>query len=338
MAVLVTGGAGYIGSHMVHRLVEDDESVVVIDNLSTGFRWALPAGVPLIEGDIADMALCRDVMRRFHVEEIIHFAASTVVSESVVAPLRYYANNTCALRNLLDAACQHGVERLIFSSTAAVYGTAAQVVDEDAPVRPISPYGASKMMGERIIADANQAGGPNYVILRYFNVAGADPAGRTGQSTKAATHLIKVACQAALGQRPGLCVFGTDYPTPDGTGVRDYIHVSDLIDAHSLALDHLRRDGPSEVFNCAYGHGFSVLQVIDAVRRAAGVDFPVNHAPRRPGDPAALIARADKIKTVLGWQPRFDDLDTIVRHALAWERNLTQFEGETRHEHVLLRH
>jgi len=323
MTVLVTGGAGYIGSHVVHDLVERGEDVVVLDNLSTGFRSAVPKGVPLFVGDAGSERLCTEIIRRLGVEEIMHFAASTVVPDSVADPLSYYANNTCVLRSLMDAAARAGVARMIFSSTAAVYGAPGTViVDENAPLKPISPYGASKMMSERIIADAAEAGGPAYVILRYFNVAGADPEGRAGQSTAGATHLIKVACEAAIGRRPRLSVFGTDFPTPDGTAIRDYIHVSDLSAAHRDALDHLRSGGGSDVFNCGYGHGFSVHEVIAAVKRVSGVDFPVTHEARRAGDPIALVAAADKIRAGLGWRPRFDDLDTIVAHALAWERHL----------------
>jgi len=325
MTILVTGGAGYIGSHMVHDLLERGEQVVVLDNLSTGFRWAVPPDATLIEGNTGNERLCTEIIRRFGVDEIIHFAASTVVPESVARPLAYYANNTCGLRSLMAAATRCGVERVIFSSTAAVYGTPDDVVvDEDAPLKPISPYGASKMMSERIIADAESAGGPAYVILRYFNVAGADPTGRTGQSTKAATHLIKAASQAAAGLRAELTVFGTDYPTPDGTCIRDYIHVSDLSAAHLAALAYLRGGGASDVFNCGYGHGFSVHQVIAAVKRAAGVDFPVRQGARRPGDPAALVAAAQKVRSVLGWRPRFDDLEIIAAHALAWEYHLAE--------------
>ena len=325
MSVLVTGGAGYIGSHVVHDLLDRGERVVVLDNLSSGFRWAVPEAADLIVGDAGDAQLVSEAIDRFGIDEIIHFAASTVVPESVANPLAYYANNTCVLRSLMDVASRAGIARVIFSSTAAVYGTPQNAfVDETARLKPISPYGASKMMSERIIADAQAAGGPAYAILRYFNVAGADPAGRAGQSTRGATHLIKVACEAATGQRPGVTVFGTNYPTPDGTCIRDYIHVSDLSAAHLDALDHLRGGGEPDVFNCGYGHGFSVYEVIAAVKEVSGVDFPVALGKRRLGDPIALIAAADKIRAKLGWRPRFDDLETIVAHALAWERHLIE--------------
>jgi UDP-glucose 4-epimerase len=324
MTILVTGGAGYIGSHMVHELADAGEPVVVLDNLSTGFRFLIPAAVPFVTGSTGDRELVIKTVRQYGVTAIIHFAASIVVPDSVRDPLGYYRNNTMNTCALIDAAIEAGVRQVIFSSTAAVYGNA-----DDAPIRenmvtvPISPYGTSKLMSEIMLHDAGKAHGLRFVILRYFNVAGADPRGRTGQSSPGATHLIKVACEAALGKRPGLSVYGTDYPTPDGTCIRDYIHVSDLVRAHSAALGHLRRDGASATFNCGYGRGASVFEVIDAVRRASGRDFPVEIAPRRAGDPPALVADANRIRSTLPWQPQFQDLDTIVAHALAWERKLT---------------
>jgi UDP-glucose 4-epimerase len=321
MTVLVTGGAGYIGSHMVHELVDGGESVVVLDNLSTGFRFLMPAGVPLVIGSTGDRYLVAKTIRQHDVTAIIHFAASIVVPDSVRDPLGYYRNNTLNTCNLVDVAIECGVRQVIFSSTAAVYGNAEHVpVREDEPTAPISPYGTSKLMSEIMLHDAGKAHGLRFVVLRYFNVAGADPHGRTGQSTPQATHLIKVACEAALGKRAGMDVFGTDYPTPDGTCLRDYIHVSDLVRAHSAALAHLRAGGTSAAFNCGYGRGASVLEVIDSVKRMSGVDFPVTIRGRRAGDPAALIANVDRIHATLDWQPRFQDLDTIVAHALAWER------------------
>jgi len=321
MTVLVTGGAGYIGSHMVHELVDGGESVVVLDNLSTGFRFLMPAGVPLVIGSTGDRYLVAKTIRQHDVTAIIHFAASIVVPDSVRDPLGYYRNNTLNTCNLVDVAIECGVRQVIFSSTAAVYGNAEHVpVREDEPTAPISPYGTSKLMSEIMLHDAGKAHGLRFVVLRYFNVAGADPHGRTGQSTPQATHLIKVACEAALGKRAGMDVFGTDYPTPDGTCLRDYIHVSDLVRAHSAALAHLRHGGTSAAFNCGYGRGASVLEVIDSVKRMSGVDFPVTIRGRRAGDPAALIANVDRIHATLDWQPRFQDLDTIVAHALAWER------------------
>jgi UDP-glucose 4-epimerase len=325
MTILVTGGAGYIGSHMVHELVDAGEPVVVLDNLSTGFRSALPKTVPLVIGDVGDEALAADLVRTHGVTEIIHFAASIVVPDSVRDPLGYYKNNTVNARALIEVAVKTGVRRFIFSSTAAVYGNPATVpVREDAQPAPMSPYGSSKLMSETILRDVGVAHGLQYVILRYFNVAGADPAQRTGQATVGATHLIKVAVETALGQRQQIEVYGTDYPTPDGTCIRDYIHVSDLCRAHSMALAHLREGGASETFNCGYGHGYSVIEVIDAVKRVSGVDFKVKLAPRRPGDPATIVADATRIRAQLGWQPQFDNLDLIVRHALAWERRLTE--------------
>jgi UDP-glucose 4-epimerase len=324
MTILVTGGAGYIGSHMVHELADAGEPVVVLDNLSTGFRFLIPAAVPFVTGSTGDRELVIKTVRQYGVTAIIHFAASIVVPDSVRDPLGYYRNNTMNTCALIDAAIEAGVRQVIFSSTAAVYGNADDApIRENMPTVPISPYGTSKLMSEIMLHDAGKAHGLRFVILRYFNVAGADPRGRTGQSSPGATHLIKVACEAALGKRPGLSVYGTDYPTPDGTCIRDYIHVSDLVRAHSAALGHLRRDGASATFNCGYGRGASVFEVIDAVRRASGRDFPVEIAPRRAGDPPALVADANRIRSTLPWQPQFQDLDTIVAHALAWERKLT---------------
>ena len=323
MAILVTGGAGYIGSHMVHELVDAGEAVVVLDNLATGFDWAVAEGVPLIVGDTGDQPLVASIIAQHEIEAIIHFAASTVVPESVADPLGYYRNNTVNSRALIESAVKGGVRHFIFSSTAAVYGNPERMpVAEDTPTMPMSPYGSSKLMTETMLRDAGHAHGLGYVILRYFNVAGADPQLRTGQSSRNATHLIKVAAEAALGLRPKIDVFGTDFPTPDGTGVRDYIHVSDLARAHSDALRHLRAGGASLTLNCGYGHGFSVLEVIDAVKRVSGVDFRVELAARRPGDPAQVVAAADRARTLLGWRPRLDDLSTIVAHALAWQKRL----------------
>jgi len=327
MTVLVTGGAGYIGSHMVHALVDAGERVVVVDNLSTGFRWAIPAGVPLVVGDTGDAAAMNSLLTQHGVDAIIHFAAWIVVPDSVKDPLGYYRNNTANSRALIEAAVSAGVRNFIFSSTAAVYGNPATApVAEDAPMAPMSPYGSSKLMTEIMLRDAGAAHGLNHVILRYFNVAGADPALRTGQSTPNATHLIKVSVETALGLRPKLQVYGTDYPTHDGTCIRDYIHVSDLVRAHSDALNYLRAGGDSVTLNCGYGRGFSVLEVIDTVKKAAGVDFTVEYAPRRPGDPAQIVAACERARSLLGWQPQLDDLTTIVTHALAWERKLQAFK------------
>jgi UDP-glucose 4-epimerase len=323
MTILVTGGAGYIGSHMVHELVDTGEPVVVLDNLSTGFRFLIPGAVPFVAGSTGDRELVTKTIARYGVTAIIHFAASIVVPESIADPLGYYRNNTMNTCALLDAAIEAGVRQFIFSSTAAVYGNAdGAPVREDAPTLPISPYGSSKLMSEIMLHDTGKAHGLRFVVLRYFNVAGADPKQRTGQATPAATHLIKVACEAALGKRPKLDVFGTDYPTPDGTCVRDYIHVSDLARAHSAALGYLRRGGDSVTLNCGYGHGSSVIEVIAAVRRASGHDFPIAVAGRRAGDPAALVANVDRIRATLDWRPQYANLDTIVAHAFAWERRL----------------
>ncbi|MFN0194107.1 MAG: UDP-glucose 4-epimerase GalE [Aestuariivirga sp.] len=323
MTVLVTGGAGYIGSHMVLALTDAGEDVVVLDNLSTGFWWAVAPGAKLIEGDIGDEALLDKVMQEHRFDAVVHFAGSIVVPDSVSDPLGYYLNNTVKSRALMAAAVRNGIPRFIFSSTAAVYGNpATQPVFENAVPAPISPYGTSKLMTEWMLRDAHAAHGIQYAALRYFNVAGADPKGRTGQSTPRATHLIKVACQTALGQRERMDVFGADYDTPDGTCLRDYIHVSDLIAAHMDALAHLRRGGDSGIFNCGYGKGYSVLEVIRAVEKAHGSSFRVEMAPRRAGDPAAIVAGAERVRSILGWNPRYADLDLIVRSALDWEKHL----------------
>jgi UDP-glucose 4-epimerase len=327
MAVLVTGGAGFIGSHMVLALLDAGREVVVLDNLSTGFRWAVPKAATLVVGDVGDQDLVRTVIRKYQIDAIIHFAGSIVVPESVADPLGYYNNNTVKSRALIEAAVAAGIKNFIFSSTAAVYGNPAEnPVGETAAPAPMSPYGWSKLMTEIMLADASRAHDFRYVALRYFNVAGADPKGRSGQSTPRATHLIKVACETALGQRSHMEVFGTDYPTPDGTCIRDYIHVTDLIRAHAAALDYLTTGGKSDVFNCGYSKGFSVLEVIDAVKRVSGNDFEVRLSPPRPGDPAAIVAGSAKIRQRLGWSPRHDDLDEIVRHALAWEAQLARFK------------
>jgi UDP-glucose 4-epimerase len=323
MTVLVTGGAGYIGSHTVHALVDTGERVVVLDNLSTGFISALPKSMLPIVGDVGDENLVATLIDEHQVEAIIHFAGSTIVPESVRDPLGYYRNNTANSRGLIEAAIKGGVRRFIFSSTAAVYGNPARVpIAEDTPAAPASPYGWSKLMTEIMLRDAGAAHGLDHVILRYFNVAGADPRLRTGLSTPGATHLIKVAVEAALGRRERIDVYGTDYPTPDGTCIRDFIHVSDLAHAHLAALDHLRAGGKSATLNCGYGRGYSVREVLEAVRRAIGRDFNVNFAGRRDGDIVVSVAAADRIRKLLRWTPELDNLDTIVRHALAWERRL----------------
>ena len=323
MTVLVTGGAGYIGSHMALRLGDAGEPTVVLDNLTTGFDWAVDQRATFIQGDASDMEFVGGVLREHKISEIIHFAGSIIVPESVTDPLKYYRNNTATSRNLLEAAVKAGVERFIFSSTAAVYGmTGLAPVEETTPLSPMSPYGRSKLMTEWMLADVAAAHPIKYGVLRYFNVAGADPQGRSGQSTPFATHLIKVAAQTALGQRQKMDIFGTDYPTPDGTCVRDYIHVTDLIEAHKLLLDHLRAGGDSLTANAAYGQGYSVRQVIDTVKSVSGVDFHVDEGPRRAGDPASITATGEKIRQTLGWVPRHDDLREMVSTALDWERYL----------------
>src|ERR1700730_1771428 len=323
MTVLVTGGAGYIGGHMVLALLDAGEKAVVLDDLSTGFRWAVPETAKLIVGDVGAAALVGDILAEHKIDAIAHFAAKIVVPESAAEPLRYYLDNTAKARTLFECAVRGKIKHFIFSSTAAVYGeTADGLVSETAPLAPISPYGRSKLMSEWMLHDVSKAHELKFAILRYFNVAGADPKGRIGQSTPQATHLIKVAVQAALGLRPCLEVFGTDYPTPDGTCIRDYIQVSDLAAAHLMALDHLRKGGESLICNCGYGRGVSVLEVVDAVKQGSGADFKVRISGRRPGDPVALVADTKRIKAVLGWTPKYDDLPTIVGQALDWERRL----------------
>jgi len=318
--ILVTGGAGYIGSHVVRQLGEAGERVITLDNLCTGFREAVTHG-ELVVGDTGDRDLVARVLAEHDIDTIMHFAAHTVVPESVADPLKYYRNNTCATRNLLQCAAEAGVKHIVFSSTAAVYGLPpGGVAREDTPTAPINAYGTSKLMSEWMLRDLAAAGGPSYVALRYFNVAGSDPEGRIGQSTPKATLLVKVACEVVVGKRESLVIFGTDYDTPDGTGVRDYIHVEDLATAHLDALGWLRGGGESQVLNCGYGHGYSVREVAKAVERITGQPLPVREDARRPGDPPTLVADASRIRELLGWSPRHDDLDRIVATSLAWER------------------
>jgi UDP-glucose 4-epimerase len=328
MTVLVTGGAGYIGSHMVHALVDAGERVMVLDNLATGFDWAVAQGASLVIGDVGDQVRVAALIAEHQIDAVIHFAGSVVLPASVRDPLSYYRNNTVNSHALIESAVKVRVRHFIFSSTAAVYGNPDRVpVREDDATEPTSPYGSSKLMTEIMLRDAGSAHGLHHVILRYFNVAGADPLGRTGQSTKGATHLIKVSLETALGLRQRVDVFGTDYPTPDGTCIRDYIHVCDLVCAHSDALAYLRGGGVPVTLNCGYGRGFSVLEVIETVKRVSGVDFKIAFAGRRAGDPAQIVAASDRARSLLKWQPHFDDLQTIVCHALAWERKLLTHAG-----------
>jgi UDP-glucose 4-epimerase len=320
--ILVTGGAGYIGSHVVRQLGTAGETVVTLDNLCTGFEAAVTTG-ELVIGDTGDAALLEQIFSQHDIDTVMHFAAHTIVPESVSDPLKYYRNNTASSRTLLEAAANHGVRNIVFSSTAAVYGIPeGGRASEDSPTQPINPYGTSKLMTEWMLRDLAAAGGPQYVALRYFNVAGCEPTGHIGQSTPKATLLVKVACEAATGKRPGVSIFGTDYPTPDGTGLRDYIHVEDLASAHLDALTYLRKGGESSVLNCGYGHGYSVREVLAAVERANGAPLNISEQPRRAGDPPELVAVADRVRDVLGWEPRLDDLDTIVKTSLAWERKI----------------
>ncbi len=321
MAILVTGGAGYIGSHMVLALCDAGETVVVLDDLSTGIRENVDPRARFVQGDVSDPLIVMRLIAEHRIRAVVHFAAKIVVPDSVADPLDYYLANTVKTRALLAAVTSAHVPHFVFSSTAAVYGNVGhEPVSEETPASPVSPYGASKLMSEWMLRDSAHAYGLKYVALRYFNVAGADPKGRAGQSTPRATHLIKVACETATGKRKSMQVFGTDYPTADGTCIRDYIHVSDLVSAHMDALNHLRNGGDNQILNCGYGTGYSVLEVIETVKKVSGIDFPVELAPARAGDPAAIVASAGKIRNTLGWQPKYDDLETIVRHALAWER------------------
>ena len=328
--ILVTGGAGYIGSHVVRQLGKRGERIVVLDNLSTGFADAVTHG-ELAVGDTADRELVSRLLRVHEVDTVLHFAAHTIVPESIADPLRYYANNTCATHNLLACCEAAGVDKFVFSSTAAVYGFPDDGrASEDTPTRPINPYGTSKLMSEWMLRDFAATGVLRYVALRYFNVAGSDPEGRIGQRTPNATLLIKVAAEVALGKRPYLVIFGTDYPTPDGTGVRDYIHVEDLADAHLKALDYLREANPSVVLNCGYGHGASVREVVAAVNAVTGRELPISEQARRAGDPPILIADAQRISELLGWTPQYDDLDFIVRSSIEWERRVANKSREVR--------
>ena len=320
--ILVTGGAGYIGSHVVRQLGEAGEHVVVLDNLSTGFKDSVLFG-EFIEGNTGDKVLVSKILADHDIDTVMHFAAHTIVPESVSNPLKYYGNNTCSTRNLLECCADAGVKHFIFSSTAAVYGIPeGEFATEDSPLAPINPYGMSKLMSEHMLRDLSAASDMRHVALRYFNVAGSDPGGRIGQSTKNATLLIKVAAEVAVGKREQLMIFGTDYPTPDGTGIRDYIHVEDLASAHVSALDYLRKNGKSTTLNCGYGHGYSVREVVDAVNRVHGQPIKAIEQPRRAGDPPALIAKVAKIHETLNWKPQYDDLDFIVKTSLEWEKKL----------------
>ncbi len=321
-SILVTGGAGYIGSHVVQQLAAAGHRIVVLDNLGRGFRQAVTAG-ELVVGDVGDFGLVSRLLADNGVDTVMHFAAHTIVPESVAQPLKYYGNNTCATRSLLLACHEHGVRNFVFSSTAAVYGMPAEgYADETSPTAPINPYGTSKLMSEWMLRDLAAVSELRYVALRYFNVAGCDPTGRIGQATQGATLLTKVACEAMVGKRSGVAIFGTDYPTPDGTGVRDYLHVVDLAAAHVNALEYLQAGGRSVTLNCGYGHGYSVREVLRMVEAVGGQALVTREEPRRAGDPPYLVARADRIRAELGWTPRHDDLQQIVASSLAFEKKL----------------
>jgi UDP-glucose 4-epimerase len=323
-SILVTGGAGYIGSHVVLQLRALGEQVVVLDDLSTGFRQAV-LDTPLVVGKVGDRDLVMEILRTHAIDTVMHFAAHTIVPESVANPLKYYGNNTCSTRNLLECCVETGVRHFVFSSTAAVYGIPADsMAAETSPTAPINAYGTSKLMSEWMLRDVAASSPLRYVALRYFNVAGSDSGGRIGQATRKATLLIKVACEAAVGKRPHVSIYGTDYPTSDGTGIRDYIHVEDLATAHLDALSYLQKGGTPQVLNVGYGHGYSVREVLKSVERVAGHSLSIREEPRRAGDPPVLVARADRVRSELGWQPRLDDLDTIVKTSLQWEQRLAR--------------
>jgi UDP-glucose 4-epimerase len=320
--ILITGGAGYIGSHVVRQLGEAGEKILVLDNLIKGFRQAVTAG-ELVVGDVGDYALVSRLLAENRVDTVMHFAAHTIVPESVALPLKYYGNNTCATRSLLQACVENQVKHFVFSSSAAVYGLVQEsYADEESPTNPINPYGTSKLMTEWMLRDVAAVNPIRYVALRYFNVAGSHPGGRIGQASPGATLLTKVACEAMVGKRPHVSVFGSDYPTPDGTGVRDYLHIEDLSAAHLDALKYLRHGGKSTTLNVGYGHGYSVREVLRMVEQVGGKPLVIRDEARRAGDPAYLVARADRVRAELGWTPRYDDLKAIVSSSLAWEHKL----------------